>query len=44
MATITIPLSEEDLAFLRAYSKAQGMSAEEFLALQASNLRLIEAV
>ena len=39
MSTITIPLQEEDLAFLRAYSKEQGTSAEEFLARQAHNLR-----
>ncbi len=39
MSTITIPLSDEDFAFLRAYSAAQGTSVEEFLARQARNLR-----
>lgn len=39
MSTITIPLPDEDLAFLRAYSEAQGISAEAFLAQQARNLR-----
>ncbi len=32
MSTITIPLTEEDLSFLRTYSQAQGTSAEAFLA------------
>ena len=40
MSTITIPLPDEDLAFLRAYSEAQGTSAEAFLARQARNLRM----
>ena len=39
MSTITIPLADEDLTFLRAYTEAQGTSAEEFLARQAHNLR-----
>ena len=39
MSTITIPLPEEDLTFLRAYSNAQGTSAEEFLARQTRRLR-----
>jgi len=39
MSTITIPLPDEDLNFLRAYSNAQGTSAEAFLARQARNLR-----
>lgn len=39
MSTITVPLPEEDLTFLRAYSAAQGTSAEAFLARQARNLR-----
>jgi hypothetical protein len=39
MSTITIPLEDEDLAFLRAWSEAQGISAEAFLARQARNLR-----
>lgn len=39
MSTITLSLPDEDLAFLRALSKAQGTSAEELLARQAGNLR-----
>ena len=39
MSTITIPLADEDLTFLRAYTEAQGTSAEEFLARQAHHLR-----
>ena len=39
MSTITVALSDEDLAFLRAWSEKQGTSAEEFLARQAHNLR-----
>ncbi len=39
MSTITIPLPDEDLTFLRAYSSAQGTSVEAFLARQARNLR-----
>ena len=39
MEAIIIPLPEEDLAFLRAYSEAHGTSAEAFLARQARNLR-----
>ena len=39
MSTITIPLPDEDLTFLRAYSEAQGTSAEAFLARQTRNLR-----
>ncbi len=39
MSTITVPLAEEDLAFLRAYSEEHGTSAEAFLAQQARNLR-----
>jgi hypothetical protein len=39
MSTITIPLPDEDLDFLRRYTQAQGSSAEEFLARQARNLR-----
>ena len=39
MSTITVPLAEEDLAFLRAYSEKHGTSAEAFLARQARNLR-----
>jgi hypothetical protein len=39
MSTITIPMPEEDLAFLRAWSKEHGTSAEAFLAQQARNLR-----
>ena len=32
-------MPDEDLEFLRAYSSAQGTSAEAFLARQARNLR-----
>jgi len=39
MSTITVPLPDEDLTFLRAWSEKQGTSAEEFLARQARNLR-----
>ena len=39
MSTITIPLADEDLTFLRAWSKTQGTSPEAFLAQQARNLR-----
>ena len=39
MSTITIPMPEEDLAFLRAWSKDHGTSAEALLAQQARNLR-----
>ena len=39
MSTLTVPLPEEDLAFLRAYSQAQGISAEVLLARQARSLR-----
>jgi hypothetical protein len=39
MSTLTIPIPEEDLAFLRAYSEAQGTSAEALLARQARSLR-----
>lgn len=39
MSTITVPLPDEDLVFLRSFSAAQGISAEAFLARQARNLR-----
>lgn len=39
MSTLTVPMPEEDLEFLRAYSKAQGISAEALLARQARSLR-----
>jgi hypothetical protein len=39
MSTLTIPMPEEDIAFLRAYSAAQGISAEALLARQAHSLR-----
>ena len=39
MSTITIPLPDEALQFLRAYSQPHGTSAEAFLAQQARNLR-----
>jgi len=40
MSTITVPLPDEDLDFLRAYTQAQGTSAEAFLARQAHILRM----
>jgi hypothetical protein len=39
MSTITVPLPDDDLAFLRDFSATQGTSAEAFLARQARNLR-----
>lgn len=39
MSTITVPLADENLTFLRAWSERQGISAEAFLARQARNLR-----
>ena len=39
MDTITVSLADEDLAFLQRFSEAQGTSAGEFLARQATNLR-----
>ena len=39
VSTITIPMPDEDLDFLRAYTRAQGISPEAFLARQARNLR-----
>ncbi len=40
MSTITVRLPDDDLAFLRDFSAAQGTSAEAFLARQARNLRV----
>ena len=40
MSTLSIPLPEEDLAFLRSFAQEQGISAEGFLAQHARNLRL----
>ena len=39
MVAFTIPLPEEDLAFLLAYSASQGITAEALLARQARGLR-----
>lgn len=39
MSIIKVTLADEDLAFLRRFSKAQGISAEEILARQARSLR-----
>ena len=39
MLTLTVPMPDEDLAFLRAYSAAQGISAEALIAQHARNLR-----
>ena len=38
VSTLTIPIPDEDLAFLRAYSAAQGISAEALLARQTPSL------
>lgn len=38
MSTITLSIEDEDLAFLREFSKTQGTSAEELLARQARGL------
>jgi hypothetical protein len=40
MSNITIPLPDEDLAFLRSFAHERGVSAEGFLAQHARNLRL----
>jgi hypothetical protein len=40
MPTISIPLPDEDLEFLRSFASGQGTTAEQFLALHARNLRL----
>jgi Family of unknown function (DUF6364) len=39
MSSITIPMPDEDLAFLREWSKEHGTSAEALIAEQAINLR-----
>ncbi len=39
MSTITVPLPDEDLAFLRAWSRDHGTSPEAILAKQARYLR-----
>ena len=39
MSTITVTLADDDLAFLRRLSKAQGTSAEEILGRQARGIR-----
>jgi hypothetical protein len=39
MSTITVPVQDEDLAFLRAWSKEHGTSPEALLGEQARNLR-----
>ena len=40
MSTLSIPLPDEDLAFLRAFAEEHGNSPEGFLAQHARNLRL----
>ena len=40
MSTLTIPLPDEDLAFLRSFAHERGVSAEGFLAQHARNLLL----
>lgn len=39
MSTITIPIPEEDLRFLEAWTREQGTTVEEFFTREASNLR-----
>ena len=39
MSTVTVPLPDEDLAFLRAWSEKHGASPEAILAQQVRNLR-----
>ena len=39
MSTITVAVPDEDLAFLRTWSKEHGTSPEALLAQQARNLR-----
>lgn len=39
MSTLTIPLDDEDLEFLRSWTRQQGTTPESFLADQAHNLR-----
>jgi hypothetical protein len=40
MSTISIPLPDEDLEFLRSLASEQGTTPEQFLAKHARNLRL----
>jgi hypothetical protein len=40
MSTISIPLPDEDLEFLRSFARTQGTTAEQFLARHARSLRL----
>lgn len=40
MSTISIPLPDEDLDFLRTFASGQGTTAEQFLARHARTLRL----
>lgn len=39
MSSLTISLADDDFAFLKKFSAAQGISPSEFLASQARNLR-----
>ena len=39
MSTLSIPIPDDDLQFLRAWAEAQGLTAEAFLARQAHLLR-----
>jgi uncharacterized protein involved in type VI secretion and phage assembly len=45
MSSISIPLSEEDLTFLRRFTGQRGITVEDFMAQHAKNLRLnLEAI
>jgi len=44
MPMMTIPLPDEDISFLRAWSETDGTFAEAFLAQQARNLRKTAAI
>lgn len=40
MPTLTVPILDEDVAFLTAYSATQGLSVEQLIARQAHNLKV----
>lgn len=40
MPTLTVPILDEDVAFLTAYSATQGLSVEQFIARQTHNLKV----
>ena len=39
MSTITIPIADDDLAFLHSWTQEQGTTVEEFFSREANNLR-----